>query len=99
MEAFEALRPKECVLEQRIDLERENSRCSGSVAKMGRSRLPVAENVHINGIFAFNHRPHDARRKTQQTAIEMASKIACGLNYLVDGRLKFFVSRQGEINC
>jgi len=96
-EAFEALGQKECVLEQRIDLEREISVVLARGKDGQITAFPVAENVHINGILHSTTVPSDAAEKQQQTAIEMASKIAAGLNYIGTMAVEFFVSRQGEI--
>lgn len=96
-EAFEALGQKECVLEQRIDLEREISVVLARGEDGQITAFPVAENVHINGILHSTTVPSAAAETQQQAAIEMASKIADGLDYVGTMAVEFFVSRQGEI--
>lgn len=96
-EAFEALGQKECVLEQRIDLEREISVVLARGEDGQITAFPVAENVHINGILHSTTVPSAAAETQQQAAIEMASEIADGLDYVGTMAVEFFVSRQGEI--
>lgn len=96
-EAFEALGQKECVLEQRIDLEREISVVLARGEDGQITAFPVAENVHINGILHSTTVPSAAAETQQHAAIEMASKIADGLNYVGTMAVEFFVSKQGEI--
>lgn len=96
-EAFEALGQKECVLEQRIDLEREISVVLARGEDGQITAFPVAENVHINGILHSTTVPSAAAETQQHAAIEMASKIAEGLDYVGTMAVEFFVSKQGEI--
>lgn len=96
-EAFEALGQKECVLEQRIDLEREISVVLARGEDGQITAFPVAENVHINGILHSTTVPSAAAETQQHAAIEMASKIADGLDYVGTMAVEFFVSKQGEI--
>ncbi|MDX1749929.1 MAG: 5-(carboxyamino)imidazole ribonucleotide synthase [Methylophaga sp.] len=96
-EAFDALGQKECVLEQRIDLEREISVVLARGENGQITAFPVAENVHINGILHSTSVPSAAAETQQKAAIEMASKIADGLDYVGTMAVEFFVSKQGEI--
>lgn len=96
-EAFDALGQKECVLEQRIDLEREISVVLARGEDGQITAFPVAENVHINGILHSTTVPSAAAETQQQAAIEMAGKIADGLDYVGTMAVEFFVSKQGEI--
>ena len=96
-EAFDALGQKECVLEQRIDLEREISVVLARGENGQITAFPVAENVHINGILHSTSVPSAAAEPQQKAAIEMASKIADGLDYVGTMAVEFFVSKQGEI--
>lgn len=96
-EAFDALGQKECVLEQRIDLEREISVVLARSQEGHITAFPVAENVHINGILHSTSVPSIATEAQQQTAVEMAGKIAHGLNYVGTMAVEFFISKQGEI--
>jgi 5-(carboxyamino)imidazole ribonucleotide synthase len=96
-EAFDALGQKECVLEQRIDLEREISVVLARGEDGQITAFPVAENVHINGILHSTSVPSAAAETQQKAAIEMASKLADGLDYVGTMAVEFFVSKQGEI--
>ena len=96
-EAFDALGQKECVLEQRIDLEREISVVLARGENGQITAFPVAENVHINGILHSTSVPSAAAETQQKAAIEMAGKIADGLDYVGTMAVEFFVSKQGEI--
>ncbi|MDO8826928.1 5-(carboxyamino)imidazole ribonucleotide synthase [Methylophaga sp.] len=95
--AFNAMGQKECVLEQRIDLEREISVVLARGQDGQITAFPVAENVHINGILHSTTVPSIAAQSQQQTAIEMACKLAEGLSYVGTMAVEFFVSKHGEI--
>ncbi len=85
------------MLEQRIDLEREISVVLARGEDGQITAFPVAENVHINGILHSTSVPSAAAETQQKAAIEMASKIADGLDYVGTMAVEFFVSKQGEI--
>lgn len=95
--AFDALGQKECVLEQRIDLQREISVILARGQDGQITYFPVAENVHINSILHSTTVPSIAEETQQQTALQMAGKIADGLNYVGTMAVEFFISKQGEI--
>lgn len=95
--AFDALGQKECVLEQRIDLQREISVILARGQDGQITYFPVAENVHINSILHSTTVPSIAEETQQQTALQMAGKIAEGLNYVGTMAVEFFISKQGEI--
>lgn len=95
--AFDALGQKECVLEQRIDLQREISVVLARGQDGQITYFPVAENVHINGILHSTTVPSIAEEAQQQAALQMAGKIAEGLDYVGTMAVEFFISRQGEI--
>ncbi len=96
-QAFQALGEVECVLEQRINLEREVS----TVLSRGQSgeitNFPVAENVHINGILHATTVPSSLPIQLAQTAIQMADKIAEGLGYVGIMAVEFFISQEGDV--
>lgn len=96
-QAFDTLGQKECVLEQRIDLQREISVVLARGQDGQLTAFPVAENVHINGILHSTMVPSNADANQQQEAIQMACKIADGLNYVGTMAVEFFISSQGEI--
>jgi 5-(carboxyamino)imidazole ribonucleotide synthase len=95
--AFDALGGKECVLEQRIKLEREISVVLARSESGSITNFPVAENVHINGILHSTTVPASVSSDQSQQAIQMANKIARGLGYIGTMAVEFFVSSDGDI--
>lgn len=96
-QAFEALGNVECVLEQRINLEREISVVLARSTSGLVTNFPVAENVHVNGILHSTSVPSTVPAEQAQTAMQMADKIAEGLNYVGTMAVEFFVSTSGEV--
>lgn len=95
--AFEALDQVECVLEQRINLEREISTVLARSQSGDISNFPVAENVHVNGILHSTTVPSSIPEQQAQTAIQMADMIADGLGYVGTIAVEFFISTEGDI--
>lgn len=95
--AFIALNEVECVLEQRINLEREISTILARSQTGVVTHFPVAENVHVNGILHSTTVPSSAPQQQIQTAVDMANKIADGLNYVGTMAVEFFISKEGDI--
>jgi len=95
--AFTKLNEVECVLEQRINLDREVS----TVLARGQdgiiSHFPIAENKHVNGILHQTTVPSSVSPIQAQTATEMANKIAEGLAYVGTMAVEFFISNEGDI--
>ncbi len=92
--AFDAMQGVPCVLEQRIDLL-----CEVSVVLArgfdGVSRcFPVAQNVHVNGILHTSKVPAIVDDALQQTACDMATQLADGLDYVGVLAVEFFVDQQ-----
>lgn len=95
--AFDSLGEKECVLEQRIKLEREVSVVLARSESGSITNFPVAENVHINGILHSTTVPASVSSDQSQKAIQMANEIARGLGYIGTMAVEFFVSTDGDI--
>lgn len=95
--AFESLNQVECVLEQRINLEREVSTVLARSQSGEVSNFPVAENVHVNGILHSTTVPSQIAQSQAETAIQMADKIANNLAYVGVMAVEFFVSKEGNI--
>lgn len=95
--AFESLGEKECVLEQRIQLEREISVVLARSETGSITNFPVAENAHINGILHSTTVPANVSAEQSQKAIQMANDIARGLGYIGTMAVEFFVSTDGDI--
>jgi 5-(carboxyamino)imidazole ribonucleotide synthase len=96
-EAFLSLGEKECVLEQRISLEREISVVLARSEQGDITNFPVAENVHVNGILHSTTVPSSVSTEQTQKAIQMANNIAKGLHYIGTLAVEFFVSTDGDI--
>lgn len=95
--AFESLGEKECVLEQKIRLEREISVVLARSESGSMTNFPVAENAHVNGILHSTTVPANVSAEQAQTAIRMADEIARGLGYIGTMAVEFFVSTDGDI--
>lgn len=96
-QAFANLNEAECVLEQRINLEREVSTVLARSQSGDISNFPVAENTHINGILHSTTVPSVIDQQQQQTVVAMADKIAKGLNYVGTMAVEFFISKEGDV--
>jgi len=95
--AFESLGQVECVLEQRINLDREVSTVLARSQSGDISNFPVAENVHVNGILHSTTVPSHLPDAQVATVIQMAAKIANGLAYVGVMAVEFFLSKEGDI--
>jgi len=95
--AFADLNQAECVLEQRINLEREVSTVLARSQLGDIANFPVAENVHINGILHSTTVPSTISEQQAHTVMEIADKIAEGLNYVGTMAVEFFISQEGDI--
>lgn len=96
-QAFASLDEKECVLEQRINLEREVSVVLARSQTGAITNFPVAENVHVNGILHTTTVPSAVSADLSQKAIQMANDLARGLGYVGTMAVEFFVSVEGDI--
>lgn len=96
-QAYETLEQKECVLEQRLQLEREVSVVLARGQNGTITNFPVAENVHVNGILHSTTVPCSVPAQLAQQAIQMANEIAKGLNYVGTMAVEFFVTTSGDI--
>ncbi|MDC9725641.1 MAG: 5-(carboxyamino)imidazole ribonucleotide synthase [Gammaproteobacteria bacterium] len=95
--AFAALNEVECVLEQRINLEREVSTVLARSQSGEVTNFPVSENVHVNGILHSTTVPSSVPEQQAQKAVEMADTIADGLGYVGTMAVEFFISKEGDI--
>jgi 5-(carboxyamino)imidazole ribonucleotide synthase len=95
--AFDAMGEKECVLEQKIQLEREISVVLARSETGSITNFPVAENAHVNGILHSTMVPASVSAEQAQSAIQKATEIARGLGYIGTMAVEFFVSTDGDI--
>jgi 5-(carboxyamino)imidazole ribonucleotide synthase len=95
--AFNSLDQAECVLEQRINLEREVSTVLARSQSGEINNFPVAENVHVNGILHSTTVPSHLPQSQTEIVTLMADKIAAGLNYVGVMAVEFFISTEGDV--
>ena len=95
--AFASLGQVACVLEQRIDLEREISLVLGCNAASETFCFPVAENRHANGILDVSLAPAAISEQLARQARQAAQKIARGLQYIGVMAVEFFVAVDGRL--
>jgi len=95
--AFNSLDQAECVLEQRINLEREVSTVIARSQSGEINNFPVAENVHVNGILHSTTVPSHLPQSQTEIVTQMADKIAAGLNYVGVMAVEFFISKEGDV--
>lgn len=95
--AFKSLDQAECVLEQRINLEREVSVVLARSQTGQITHFPVAENVHINGILHSTTVPSVINEEQTEKVYSMADKIADALNYVGTMAVEFFIAEEGDI--
>jgi 5-(carboxyamino)imidazole ribonucleotide synthase len=96
-QAFADLNQAECVLEQRINLEREVSTVIARSQLGDITNFPIAENVHINGILHSTTVPSVINEQQAEAVIDIADKIAEGLDYVGTMAVEFFISKEGNI--
>jgi len=87
----------DCVLEERVDLEREVSVVLARRVNGETQCYPVAENEHRNGILHQSIVPARISDDLAQQAQAAAQKIADALDFVGVMAVEFFVTRQGEL--
>lgn len=86
-----------CVLEQKIDLEKEVSVVLSRSQQGNTHYFPVAENEHVNGILDISAAPANISSSLNEQALQAARKIADGLNYCGVLAVEFFISTTGNL--
>lgn len=95
--AFISLEQAECVLEQRINLECEVSTVLARSQLGDITNFPIAENTHVNGILHSTVVPSSINGQQAEAVINMADRIAEGLDYVGTMAVEFFISKEGGI--
>jgi 5-(carboxyamino)imidazole ribonucleotide synthase len=90
--AFQAFRGVECILEQRLTLEREVSVVLGRSATGAMAYFPVVENAHKNGILDTSMAPARVSPTLAKEAQSVAAALAGALNYEGVLGVEFFVA-------
>ena len=96
-DAFHQLGQVACVLEQRVELEREISVILARNEAGESQCFPVAENLHRNGILHQTIAPARIDEGLAQSARAAAQRIADRLAFVGVMAVEFFVTRQGEL--
>lgn len=95
--AFVAMGSVPCVLERRVELEREVSVVLAR-AHSGECRsYPVGENEHREGILHATLVPARVAPELAERARQTAERLAQGLDYCGVMAVEFFVTRQGDL--
>lgn len=95
--AFAELGEVDCVLEQRVDLEREISVILARSTSGEVRCFPVAENEHRNGILHQTIVPARIDVQLAEAAQAAATRMAEQLEFVGVMAVEFFVTRQGEL--
>jgi 5-(carboxyamino)imidazole ribonucleotide synthase len=95
--AFAAQGGVTCVLEERIELEREISVVLARGSTGESVCFPVAENVHTNGILDTTVVPSSAPKELLTSAQHMAVRFADSLDYVGVLAIEFFVTTDNQI--
>lgn len=96
-QAFQRFEQSPCVLESKIDLEREISVILARSADGQVQYFPVAENQHTQGILSYTLAPARITDNLAQQARIAAKTVADTLDYCGVMAVEFFVSRKGEL--
>lgn len=95
--AFAQLGGVDCVLEQRVQLEREISVILARSSSGEVRCFPVAENEHRNGILHQTIVPARIDAALAQAAQAAATRMADKLDFIGVMAVEFFITRQGEL--
>ena len=95
--AFRQMGDTPCVIEERVELEREISVVLARNTNGEIAIYPVAENRHDNGILDTTIVPSAASAAMTTSAIDMARQLADAMNYCGVLAVEFFCTRQGEL--
>ncbi len=91
-EAFNEAGKVECVLEKKINIQREVSAIVARNANAELACFPVSENQHVNGILHMSIVPARVSDEITKLAIENASILADAMSYVGILAVEFFVS-------
>lgn len=92
MQAFNEFQQKPCILEKRVNLEKEVSVVLARSAAGLIKCHPVAENVHVNGILDSTLAPANIDQLTEKNVTDLAKMVALKLNYVGVMAVEFFIS-------
>jgi len=90
--AFDEFQKKPCILEKRVNLDKEVSVVLARSADGQIKCHPVAENVHVNGILDSTLAPANIDQLTEKNVTDLAKMVALKLNYVGVMAVEFFIS-------
>lgn len=96
-QAFQQLKAVDCVLEQRVDLEKEISVVLARSVSGDMQCFPIAENLHRHGILHQTIAPARISEALAEQANEAALSMAARLEFVGVMAVEFFVTRQGQL--
>ncbi len=95
--AFDEAGQVDCVLEKKINIQREVSAIVARNANAELASFPVSENQHVNGILHMSIVPARVSDEIAQLAIENASMLADAMSYVGILAVEFFVSDENVL--
>ena len=95
--AFDEAGQVDCVLEKKINIQREVSAIVARNANAELASFPVSENQHANGILHMSIVPARVSDEITQLAIENASILADAMSYVGILAVEFFVSDENVL--
>ncbi len=95
--AFDTAGQVDCVLEKKINIQREVSAIVARNANAELASFPVSENQHVNGILHMSIVPARVSDEIAQLAIENASILADAMSYVGILAVEFFVSDENVL--
>lgn len=95
--AFASLGEVRCVLERRVELEREVSVVLARSREGESACYPVVENIHVNGVLDTSIVPARVPDATAKAATRTALRVADALDYVGVMAVEFFLTRDGEL--
>lgn len=95
--AFDEAGQVDCVLEKKINIQREVSAIVARNANAELASFPVSENQHVNGILHMSIVPARVSDEITQLAIQNASILADAMSYVGILAVEFFVSDENVL--
>lgn len=96
-EAFYNLKQQQCILEKKINLQKEVSQIVAINKDKQKYHLPIAENIHINGILSKSTAPAKIDNNTKKEIEKITAKIAINLNYQGILSIEFFIDENNNV--
>lgn len=95
--AMRSMAGAECVLEKKVDIDKEISVIVARNASGDSASFPVAENVHVDGILHTSCVPASVDPTVEDCARTQATALAERLGYVGVLAVEFFITAQGEL--